>query len=256
MAASFPEARIGVRSRSLMLAAAGLVALAGAVGLVAARARAREPAQVTRSAPLARAPGRIIHVPRAPSPPEIDGHLDESLWREHAARSGPFVDAAGKDARPYSEARVAWSEEGGGALYLALYAADIDLEASVTDADGPVWLDDSFRVTFAGSPATRVLEASARGTLSDALLTGDRADPSWSSGARVAADTDATLNDPSDDDEEWTLEWRIPLAALGHRAAPGEQLVMSVRRCDTPRHGPRSCAALGEAVATTLVLDP
>ncbi len=94
------------------------------------------------------------------------------------------------------------------------------------------------------------------GTLGDAELSGGRVDPSWSSGARVAADTDGTPNDVTDDDEEWTLEWRIPLAPLGHRAVAGERIAMSIRRCDSPKRGPRTCASFGDAVAVELVLDP
>jgi hypothetical protein len=250
---------------------AGILALvtAGAMGGVAlARARARTSPALAGPSPVASSmrrsrPPRVLHVPRVTTAPELDGRIEEALWRETAARTGPFVDDAGAAARPYSEARAAWSDEAGGTLYLALYAADIDLEARVTEADGPMQLDDAFRLTFATAATagaeTRdafVLEGSVRGTMSDARTTAAGADPSWNSGARLAADTDGTLNDAKDDDEEWTLEWAIPLAAVGHRGAPGETIPLALRRCDTPKHGPRVCAGFGDGHDVVLVLDP
>ena len=250
---------------------AGILALvtAGAAGGVAL-ARAGAPTSPALAGPPPAAssmrrgrPPRVLHVTRVTTAPELDGRIEEALWRETAARTGPFVDHAGAAARPYSEARAAWSDEAGGTLYLALYAADIDLEARVTEADGPMQLDDAFRLTFAAAATagaeTRdafALEGLVRGTMSDARTSAAGTDTSWNSGARLAADTDGTVNDATDDDEEWTLEWAIPLAAVGHRGDPGETVPLSIRRCDTPKHGPRVCAGFSEGQDAALVLDP
>src|SRR5262249_17408235 len=99
-------------------------------------------------------------------PIKLDGELDEEDWTR-AVRSGAFVDAAGVEGRPYSEARFLWDDE---ALYVALYAGDDDIRATVTEHDGPVWLDDAFSLHLTpaapGSP-TYVIEISAGGVLTD-----------------------------------------------------------------------------------------
>jgi hypothetical protein len=62
----------------------------------------------------------------------------------------------------------------------------------------------------------------------------------------VAVDRDGTLDDPSDEDEEWVVEAAIPLAALGVTGAPGTRIQIEVSRCDTPRHTTvRRCGAFG-----------
>ena len=256
MAASFRDTVRGLPRVVLAAATALVVVLAAVAGrVVLARAGDRASrASVTsaQAAPTVRA----VHIPRMVTLPVVDGHLDEALWRDLAARSGPFVDPSGMDARPYSEARFGWSEEGGGALYVALFAADIDVQAHGTAEDAVAPQDDAFRIAFPQGATTHLLEGSVLGTLGDAEISRGRVDPSWSSGARLAADTDGTPNDSTDDDEEWTLEWRIPLAPLGHGALAGEHIAMTVRRCDSPRRGPRVCASFGDAVPVDLVLDP
>jgi hypothetical protein len=56
-------------------------------------------------------------------------------------------------------------------------------------------------------------------------------------------DHDGTINDPSNEDEEWVVEMTIPLASLGVR--PGSSLKFEVTRCDTPKGAGRRCATWG-----------
>jgi hypothetical protein len=198
-----------------------------------------------------------LHVPRATAPIKLDGEIDEDDWAR-AARTGAFVDAAGVEARPYSDARFLVDDE---ALYVALYAGDDDIRTRVTDHDGPVWLDDAFSlhitpVTMGETPKppaqpatpgapTYVIEISAGGVITDG-----RRDPSgkldlgWESGVKIAVDRDGTPNDPSDEDEEWVIEAAIPLRSLGVR--PGDQVMIDISRCDTPRAGGRRrCGSFG-----------
>ncbi len=204
----------------------------------------------------ASAPELVLHVPRAPSPIVVDGETNDRAWLDPPgpARTGPFQFSNGQVARPYSDARLFWSDE---FLYLALYAADEDLESRTDQPDGPLWLDDSFRVRLEVSGTEYLIEVSPKGVVSDARRKpGGSYDYGWSSGVRVGHDTDGTINDPSDMDEEWVIELAIPLASIGVKGQPGARVGFSLHRCDTPKGAARVCTGWGEGQAHgVLVLD-
>jgi hypothetical protein len=174
-----------------------------------------------------------LAVPRTGGPIRIDGELDEPGWAA-AARTGAFRDARGEPARPFSEARYLHDGEH---LLLCLYAADDDIRARVTAHDGPVWIDDAFALRLTPrrpGAQTYLVDISARGVIMDARRgPGDTVDPSWESGIRVAVDRDGTLDDPSDEDEEWVVEAALPLRSLG--IGPETPIDLEITRCDTPR---------------------
>jgi hypothetical protein len=119
-----------------------------------------------------------------PSPIQLDGELDEPIWKT-AIRTGPFVNDAGQAAAPYSDARFLVARD---FLYVALYAADEDIKK-----------DDVFELEVGGR----------------AYHYGP-ADP----GPEVGVDMDGTLEDPSDLDEEWVVETRIARAELPRGDVP------------------------------------
>ena len=249
-----------LRYRSVFLAAAVLTVTAVLL-LVVARWRSR-PGQKD-SFMRSTGPTLDIHVPHARGAVTIDGDTEEPSWQSAVARTGAFVDQTGSAARPYSDARLTWDATN---LYLLLYAADEDLEASPDISDGPLWLRDNFHVFLSDGTEEWTFDVSPRGTLTDGRrpAPGGRGDAgarpfdyAWSSGARVAVDLDGTLNDASDDDEEWVVEMAIPLRSLGLTGEPGEQRAFHVHRCDTPKGVPRSCAGWGEQPPEgLLILDP
>jgi hypothetical protein len=238
-------------SRSIAILGATL-ALGGCRG--SGTTTAPEPAASASAAVVLR--GEALVVPRAKGPIQLDGELDEDDWRS-AVRTGAFVDARGDEARPFSDARFLRSDD---ALYLVLYAADDDIRAAVKEHDGPVWTDDSFALTLTpeapGAPSFEI-DISAAGVTSDARrdAKGGR-DAAWESGIVLGIDRDGTLNDASDEDEEWVVEARIPLASLGLSSAPGTRVDVAISRCDRPRAGgPRRCGSLGKR-GRTLELGP
>jgi hypothetical protein len=199
--------------------------------------------------------GATLAVGRAAGPIEIDGEIEEASWTA-TARSGAFVDGAGGEARPFSEARFLWDEKN---LYLTLYAADDDIRARVTAHDGPVWIDDHFSLRLVPpSGATFSIDVSPTGVTMDAQRGRDgKQDASWESGIRVAVDRDGSLNDPSDEDEEWVVEAAIPWSSLGVIPAAGTRIGVEITRCDTPRNTrDRRCGSYGTAKdRRTLVLS-
>jgi hypothetical protein len=113
-------------------------------------------------------------IPQVAAPIRCDGELDEVAWRS-PARTGPFTDAKGDSAAPYSEARLLRDDR---FVYLALYAADEDIRST-----------DEFVVTFGRK--TMHFRPVGAGT-----------------------DVDGSVDAPADDDEEWLVEAAIPLGAI------------------------------------------
>lgn len=152
-------------------------------------------------------------LPQVAMPIRCDGELDELAWRT-PARTGPFTDATGAQAAPHSEARFLRDDHD---LYIALYAADEDIRAS-----------DEFVVELGSGRRRSTLHVTAGGALNPAIA-----------GARVAVDVDGTVDEPSDDDEEWVVEAAIPLTAVPFGRTGTVNLQIS--RCDVTKDHIRRC---------------
>ncbi len=222
----------------------GVAAIALACGLLAVAGRAWR-----RPAPR-RGPERILRVPRTGRPLTVDAATDKSPWLELVGQTPSFVTDAGREAIPYSEARVAW---GDGYLYLLLYAADPDIRASVKEHDGPIGSDDSFHLELADEDRVYQLDVSPLGTVADRACAKPArgrpvgCDPRWESGALVATDVDGTINEPGGGDEEWVVELALPLRAIGLEGKAGERIALAVSRCDENVRGERECGSWGLA---------
>ncbi len=170
----------------------------------------------------------ILRVPHAPGPITLDGDTDDPGWLRPPgpARTGDSLSDSGQPARPYSDTRIVW---GDGYLYLALYAADENIVTRTDEPDGPVWLDDAFRVVFARSGIEYAIEISPKAIITDSIRSaGGQWDYSWSSGAHASKELDGTINNPSNMDEEWAIELAIPFESLGMRGERGETIAMSL----------------------------
>ncbi len=177
--------------------------------------------RVARSRANPSEPAAELIVPHTSDALRLDGELDEPSWRA-AARSGAFLAPNGKEATPYSDARFTWTDD---ALRIGLYAADEDIVSA-----------DSFHVVLEVDGVERTLDVSPSCKLND---------HGWNSGARLACDSDGTLDVPGDRDEEWVVEMEVPLAKLG------EHVTLHVKRCDVGSGGP-SAQPCGEVRQTRL----
>ena len=222
----------------------------------AVRAHVRQP----RKSGVVAGEGELV-VPHMTGAITLDGDLDDPGWRGAVAQTGAFLDKGGMIAKPFSEARLTW---GDGVLYMSLYAADEDIRAEVTAADGQVWRDDSFHFVFDDGKDERVFDVSVNGVIADGTrISAGTADGggrpptdfAWSSDAHVSREIDGTLNDPRDDDEEWALEIAIPLESIGLTGEAGERVGFAIHRCDSPKHRSRTCSSWGEREPMALVLQ-
>jgi hypothetical protein len=123
----------------------------------------------------------------------------------------------GGQARPFSEASLLHDTD---YLYVGLYAADEDIRS------------DEFFDVHIGALA---FHANATGTVTPTIA-----------GMKTSIDRDGTLDDPSNDDEEWVLEIAIPLQVTGLQQ--GAQLA-TVKRCDTPKDHIQRCGSWSATVS-------
>ena len=165
-------------------------------------------------------PAKTLSVKRASAPVEVDGELEEADWRA-AETTGPFPDAKMPGSVvAHTEARALWDDAG---LTVALYSADEDLgdddhvDVSVQTADGGT-------IDWEIPPSGR---ARCRRGGEDCV---------GLAGVRAAADSDGTMNDASDDDEEWAVELSVPWSVLGY-ASPPERVAVQLGRVDRVKGG-------------------
>jgi hypothetical protein len=235
----------------LLLAVAAVVAVAAGLTarhLFAARAKAHA-APRPSSSHDGGGNELVLRVPHMAGAITLDGDTDDPGWTSAPgpARTGDFFMADGTPARPFSEVRLLW---GDGYLYLALYAADEDIETRTDQPDGPLWLDDAFHVILTQGDAQYLIDVSPKAILTDAVRHGGGEwDYSWRSQAHASKEVDGTINSPKDMDEEWAVEMAIPFESLGLQGEPGESIGLSVSRCDTPRNAQRVCTSWGDGDA-------
>jgi hypothetical protein len=155
-------------------------------------------------------------------PVVIDGRLDEAAWSA-AEWSSYFVDIEG-DVRPTPRFRtrmkMTWDDE---ALYVAAHMEEPHVWGSLTEHDEIVYHDNDFEIFIDPDGDTEnyaEVEINALNTIFDLILVrtyndGGPAVHGWHvAGMVTAVHIEGTLNDPSDTDEFWSVEFKIPFAAL------------------------------------------
>lgn len=152
----------------------------------------------------------------------IDGIADEEAWGL-AKWSDAFIDIRGKDQPvPYLKTRMKmlWSKH---YLYITATMEEHDLWGTLKDRDAIIYHDNDFEV-FADPDGDGLnyyeLEINVLGTEFDLFLNKaynkmGRADIGWNmKGLQSAVSTSGTINDPSDEDESWSVEIAIPWEAF------------------------------------------
>jgi hypothetical protein len=162
------------------------------------------------------------------TPPTIDGDIDEKVW-EKALWTDEFRDIEGKlSSRPVpyylTRAKMLWDTS---YLYIAADLKDKHVWANLTKHDQIVYYDNDFEVFI--DPANNAhnyyeIEINALNTVFDLFL----AKPyrsgnsgmliSWDcKGLLHAVKVKGTLNDPSDEDDGWSVEMAIPFKSISHK---------------------------------------
>ncbi len=186
---------------------------------------------------------------RTAGPIRIDGRLDEPSW-QMAERSRPFVDiVTGEPAWFDTRVAMLWDDE---CLYFGFTAEEPNIQATLTERDSKIYLDNDLEVFIAGNNAYYEFEINALNTIyevfwiwKDALTPGSiyavpEFDPNshrtmtlagvgghlhsrgerwgfldWDfPGLRHAVSIDGTLNNPTDADKGWCVELAFPSRGL------------------------------------------
>jgi hypothetical protein len=196
------------------------------------------------------------HAVRVRRPPVIDGKLDDPIWAEAVPLT--LVDSL-DGSRPAlrTTARLAWDDE---ALYVAFDCEDPDVWGTFTKTDEPLYTQEVVEVFIDADADGRTyneIEVSPHNVLFDAYFPARRQgmDLSWSSGVRSAVQVRGTIDDPSDRDEGWTVEMRIPFARLSSvphlPPRPGDRWRFNLYRLDLPDRR----SAQGQALSPLFVGD-
>jgi len=159
---------------------------------------------------------------RRPGPIVIDGKLDDAGWRE-IPRTEPFVDIEG-DVKPRprfeTRAKMAWDNE---FFYVATWMEEPHVWGTLTEHDSVIFRDNDFEVFIdpdADNHQYYEFEINALNTGWDLRLVkpyrdGGPALNEWEiPGLRTAVHVSGTLNDPSDEDDGWSVEIAFPWEAL------------------------------------------
>jgi hypothetical protein len=189
----------------------------------------------------------------------IDGVADEKAW-EKAPLLQPFWRfQTTEEAFSGGNAQLLWDED---FLYLAATLKDQDLYAVLTKHDTTTWKDDVLEFFFKpleNAPQFYELHVTPKNTTLD-IAYPKRDAGSWTqfavfeSNMVTAVQLRGTLNNVEDVDQGWSVEMKIPFAAIevvgGKTPAPGDQWRFALCRYNYSVHLPDSFAGGPENSAT------
>jgi cellulose/xylan binding protein with CBM9 domain len=180
---------------------------------------------------VADAPPKGYVCVRARMPIVIDGRLDDPSWAD-APWTDAFADIEG-DRKPQprfrTRARMLWDDQ---YFYVAAELEEPHVWATLTRHDSVIFHDNDFEIFIdpdGDNQEYYEIEINALNTewdlfLKKAYRNGGPAINEWEiPGLKTAVHVNGTLNDPSDRDTSWTVEFAIPwkvLAEYSHRPAP------------------------------------
>jgi len=190
---------------------------------------------------------------RAARPPQLDGRLDDPVWRA-AEKSPRFVDLV-SGTPGFLDTRMAalWDDDH---FYVGYWVEELNVQARLTERDSFIWTENDVELFIAGPDAYYEFQINARGTIYEVFyvwqdayrragfadrlefdLAGQNVDVlggfqdasrhgrhprgrrwafmDWDCpGLRAAVHVDGTLNDDRDIDRGWTVELAIPWRGL------------------------------------------
>jgi hypothetical protein len=163
---------------------------------------------------------------RTTGPITIDGRLDEPDWAD-APWTDPFIDIEGEgkpQPRHETRAKMLWDDE---YFYIAARLVEPHVWATYDRRDMIVFHENDFEIFIDPNGDTREyyeIEVNALGTIFDLFLVkryldGGPALHAWdAAGMKHAVHIEGTLNDPSDTDDAWYVEFALPWSTLKEAA--------------------------------------
>lgn len=177
---------------------------------------------------FAQQPPRQYTAVRALSTPLIDGKADDNAWSQ-AAWSEPFIDIEGiKKPRYATRMKMVWDSMN---LYILAELEEPHLWGTLKQRDTVIFYNNDFEVFIDPDGDTHnymELEVNLLNTQWDLLLTKPyrnqgKVYDSWDiTGLETAISYNGTLNDPSDQDQGWSIEIALPWQVLTEAAGSGK----------------------------------
>ncbi len=168
-------------------------------------------------------------VRRAPSPPVVDGKLDEPAWQRAKPITRFHFNWWTSGAKEKTVARLMWDDEN---LYVGYYCHDKHISAEVTKRHGPVSLDDCVEIFLSPNPQKPRNYYGFEMNVIGTMLNFVRADwwtggPHWEpEGVQLHTSYfGLPKKEEAADDDHWVLELAIPFRNFARDAAhtpPGE----------------------------------
>ena len=167
------------------------------------------------------------------TPPRIDGDLSDEVW-ENAPWTADFVDIRGETAAPApryrTRVKLLWDDH---ALYVCAKISEPHVWATLKEKNSIIYQDNDFEI-FLDPDGDGLnyyeFETNALGTIWELTLDkpyNQGGQPTLGTnlpGLRRAVRVQGTLNDPSDEDQGWTVEIALPWTDLkpylGQQSAP------------------------------------
>jgi hypothetical protein len=174
----------------------------------------------------------------------ITGNVEKPVWKSLPATMEFVLATTGKPASQRTWAKACWDDRN---LYFAFWCEDMDIWNDMRNRNDRVWLHEAIEIFLVpGQDATWYYEFqfSPRNVVRDVLVhnpTRERADyvfdGDWECvGMETAVQMEGTLDDRSDQDAWWSMEIRIPFAALdlrsGQPPAEGEEWLINFNRVE------------------------
>ncbi|MBI5546680.1 MAG: carbohydrate-binding family 9-like protein, partial [Deltaproteobacteria bacterium] len=147
---------------------------------------------------------------------DLDGDLSDPGWQGVPSTGAFRRTNDGGQPRSRTEARLVWDEE---YLWAAFDVQDEDLWARSEKKDDPIYQEEVVELFLDADGDGKTyneLELSPRNVQFDAYFPARRQgmDLAWDSQMTSAVKLRGTLNEPTDKDEGWTAELRIPVKRL------------------------------------------
>lgn len=200
-------------------------------------------------------PAKTVQVPLAPSPPIVDGKLDEVAWRDAAAvelswRFNPANSPALLALTPTvrTTARLLWDTQ---FLYVGFECEDADVWSNYTQRDAYVWEGEAVGLyldplgkgldykEIAVNPLGALIDRNISDNREGKLLADGDEGTRWSAaGIRWAVAVQGTVNDRNDRDRSWSVEIAIPLQEVvgdAERVYIGDTWRFQLYRVERPK---------------------
>lgn len=168
---------------------------------------------------------------QAKTPVTIDGRLDDEAW-QRAEWTEEFVDIEGKfKPRPRyrTRAKMLWDDQ---YLYVAAQMQEQHVWGTLTKRDSVIFYDNDFEIFIDPNADTHQyyeIEINALNTVWDLFLhkpykNGGPADNDWNMpDMKHGVDVQGTLNDYTDIDRGWSVEFAIPWDGLHYQDSTPER---------------------------------